>query len=70
MLTSVLLVLLSAILLAITPARAVLVGAVLVGVVLGGVVLRGAIPVGLVPLLLNGGGFGALGSGFNIQVLG
>jgi hypothetical protein len=30
----------------------------------------GAVPVGAVPLPLDGGGFGASGSGFNIQVLG
>jgi hypothetical protein len=44
--------------LAITPAGVVPIRAVLV------------VPVGLVPFPLDGGGFSALGSGFNIQVLG
>jgi len=55
--------LLFVILLAITPARVVLVRVVLVRVVLVRVVL-----VRLVPL--DSGGFGALSSGLNIQVLG
>ena len=55
------------ILLFVIPLAITTVGVVPIEVVLVGLVLAGVVPIGAA---LDSGGFGALGSGFNTQVLG